>query len=479
MERVWDARGEAREALARVVSGFGTAVLGQADMLEGLLRDDVPQLPREVAMLTETARFGVAELLAERVRQGVSAPTAVSMVATEMTSRTAVDAMGALWASGVFAHVIGFGAGGPTVPPVPHGPARSDVTRPPPGPPGAVIPPPDPALRPPETGPPVISPPTRPDPGTAFPAPPTRQLDRTPPEDVTPAAAADWPGNAAGAIVGGTRARSDGLAEVCAAATGITVVLLAFWALTASNGAEQGKDWAEILPLLVGGIAITVMAARARAGGAGIAAVLGLTVPAIAYAVYDAAIAAGLTNEAASKRYFVIASSVLAVFVATAAAATAAAGLARLAMIGPQRRDGLSIAATLAGLAFVLSNIFGQDRIDGFLIGNVLGPGVKGWFVLWGLVFLAMFAIPPVVASFVRPGSPAQLGLLSGWLLLALVWQISDSPVDGFQAAYGLYLTWICWMAVLAAAIALGARRAPRDRQQQATQFQQEPWQPF
>jgi len=85
MEQMWDAGGEAGAALAHVVEGFGVPVLGRPDMLEGLLKDDVPQLPREVAMLTEAARFGVADQLAERIQQGVAANAAIAMVANEMT----------------------------------------------------------------------------------------------------------------------------------------------------------------------------------------------------------------------------------------------------------------------------------------------------------------------------------------------------------------------------------------------------------
>ncbi len=364
-------------------------------MLEGLLADDVPQLPREVAMLTRRRDTASLSCCPSGCGRASRRRRPSSMVATEMTSRTAVDAAGALWAAGVFAHVIGFGAGGPTVPPVPRNHARSDVTRPAPAPPYS--PPPGPALSPPGTSPPVFTPPTRQDPGFAYPAPPTRQVGQVQQGDLTPTAAANWPASAVGATTGS-------LAAICAAATGVTVVLLAFWTLTAVTGGERAKDWAETLPLLAGGIAITVVAARGRTGGGGIAAALGLTLPAIALAIYTPRSPSGSTNGPASKRYFVAAASVLALLAAFAAAVTAVAGLARSRTDRATQPDGLSIAATIAGLGFVLSNIVGQDRIDGFLVGNVLGPGVRDWYVLWGLVFLAVFAIPPVIASFLKPG---------------------------------------------------------------------------
>ncbi|HET9894808.1 MAG TPA: hypothetical protein VFQ44_07725 [Streptosporangiaceae bacterium] len=170
---------------------------------------------------------------------------------------------------------------------------------------------------------------------------------------------------------------------------------------------------------------------------------------------------------------------------AFAALSAACAGLDQWRLIGPQKpADSLSVVATLFGLVYLLCNIFGQDRFDGFPVGNVLGPGVRGWFVLRGLIFLLAFAIPPAVASFMKPSSPAQLGLWSGWLLATFVRQISDAPVDGFQAAYVLYLTWLCWTGALACTIILAlrraqARQAPRAGQQAPQQPVRDPWQPF
>src|SRR5260370_1960714 len=108
MDHGWDPRGEAGQALARVVEGFGPQVLGRADMLEGLLQDEIPQLPREADMLTAAARSGVADLLAERVRQGISPVAAVGMAAAEMTARTAVDTSGPPAAPRGFASVPGY-----------------------------------------------------------------------------------------------------------------------------------------------------------------------------------------------------------------------------------------------------------------------------------------------------------------------------------------------------------------------------------
>src|SRR5260370_37155177 len=107
MDHGWDPRGEAGQALARVVEGFGPQVLGRADMLEGLLQDEIPQLPREADMLTAAARSGVADLLAEPVRQGISPVAAVGMAAAETPARTAADTSGSPWAAWGFARTHG------------------------------------------------------------------------------------------------------------------------------------------------------------------------------------------------------------------------------------------------------------------------------------------------------------------------------------------------------------------------------------
>ena len=139
MNQNWDAGGDASAALLHVVEGFGPPVLGRADMLEGLLADDVPQLTREIAMLTAAARYGVADQIAERVKQGVAPQAAVAMVASDLTARTAVDSAGALWAASVFARATGLPVGGPPVAGFADG---TGVTIPPPGAGPPVSPPP-------------------------------------------------------------------------------------------------------------------------------------------------------------------------------------------------------------------------------------------------------------------------------------------------------------------------------------------------
>jgi hypothetical protein len=458
MDQIWDVGGEAGGALAHVVEGFGAPVLGRPDMLEGLLKDDVPQLPREVAMLTEAARFGVADQLADRVQQGAAAQAAIAMVAAEMTSRTAVDASGALWAAGVFAKVIGYQVTGPPIAPVADLQSEQTV-RPTPVP----VPPIQPATVEPIPAPPNPVPPTR---VVNDEVPVTRRLDGGPGfdgatigvEGVTMPPRGHYP--QAGPSFAPVTPSGLSLAVPAALATGLTLVMLLFWLLSAASHADTVRDWTSLLPLAAGGAAIAIWTARGQPGGVSFAAVAGLTVPAISFAIYDAAIAAELLNLSATKRHVLEATSIVAILAAITAAGIALAALNRWREIGAPRPDGLSLVLSIAGICFVLANIIGQVHLPGQeLIGNVLGPRVAGWWILWGLIFLVAFGLPPVLAIFLRPGSPAHLAVWVGWLLIVLAWQISGSPTDGYQAAAGLYVTWICWLVVAACTTVLAFRR--------------------
>ncbi|HWF82900.1 MAG TPA: hypothetical protein VN695_20165 [Streptosporangiaceae bacterium] len=452
MSQIWDAGGEAGAALTHVVEGFGVPVLGRPDMLEGLLKDDVPQLPREVAMLTEAARFGVADQLADRVQQGVAAQSAVAMVANEMTSRTAVDATGALWAAGAFARVIGYQVAGPPIAQAPD--LQSQDT---------MVPTPVPvqltAVEP-QAGPPDPVP-TR---VADDVAPATRRLDAALGSDgqtiraegVTIPPRGDYVQTGPPPYL--VRPGSQNLGIPAALATGLMLAMLMFWALSSITHADTVKAWTTLLPLAAGGAAIAIAAARGRSGGAGFAAVLGLVVPAVSFAIYDTVIAAELTFLSSAKRHVIEATSIVALLAAITAAAVAIAGLQRWRQLGRQQPDALSVVVSIVAVCFPFASIFGQLKTSDGVFGNVLGSGVHGWFILWGLIFLVAFALPPVVAAFLPPGSNAQLAIWAGWLLIVLAWQISDSPTDGVSAAYGLYLTWIVWLLVALGTVALALR---------------------
>jgi hypothetical protein len=88
---------------------------------------------------------------------------------------------------------------------------------------------------------------------------------------------------------------------------------------------------------------------------------------------------------------------------------------------------------------------------------NVLGADVHNRRVLWGLMFLALVVLPPLIGLFLaRPGDlPA---MWSGWLAFGLAWQVANTPVHHHAAAPGLYVTWLLWVVVLLGTVILADR---------------------
>jgi len=402
MDQVWDAGGEASLALARVVQGFGVPVLGQADLLEGLLNDEVPELPREVAMLTEAARYGIAELLTERVRQGISAQAAASMVATEMTSRTAVDSVGARWAAQKFATVIGLQLTGTAATMPITDPGRSTLPTGDPLVPPAADPPAPPAASPPAASPPPVPAPPVPDARGAVPA--TRLLDSgpaitgsafdaagdatvlpgqstvfgPPPGQVSPLAGTPLPPGqlATGQLAFGPAAGSK-LGRAAAALTLLAVVLLLAWAVFPRSHAQVAVFWLGSLVLLAGGVAVAIWSARDEVNGFGLAAVLGIGLPVMSWSLLDASFAPELTSFSHGHRDVLLAASVLALLAAGAAVAIAFVTLTRRRQLAPQPPGMLAVVLLILGVAYPLTNLLPQIKFDGTGFGNVLGHSGK------------------------------------------------------------------------------------------------------
>jgi hypothetical protein len=502
MDQVWDAGGEASLALARVVQGFGVPVLGQADLLEGLLNDEVPESPREVAMLTEAARYGIAELLTERVRQGVSAQAAAAMVAAEMTSRTAVDSVGARWAAQKFATVIGLQLTGTaaTMPITDPGPLTLPTVDPPPPAGGSPVPP--------AGSPPVSVPPVSDVPGSA---PATRLMASGPPRTGAPLGPGLTGSGLTGPAVGGSAYDAAGDATVLpgqptvfgpppgqvspyggqpltpgqpafgqpafgqpafgqpggskagrggAALTLLAVVLLLAWGVFPRSHSQTAVFWLSSLVLLAGGVAVATWSARDQSNGFGLAAVLGIGLPLISWSLFDASFAPELTGFSHPHRDVLLAASVLAMLAAIAAVLIALAALIRRRQLVPQSPGPLTVVLLILGVAYPLTNLLPQVKFDGTGFGNVLGHGVSGWHIIWGLVFLGAFALPPILAAFLRPGTLASTTLWAGWLFIVLSWQISDTPADGESPAAGLVLSWLVWVALVVGTLILVGRRS-------------------
>lgn len=469
MDQVWDPRGEADVALTRVVEGFGPQVLGRADMLEGLLHDDVPQLPREVALLTAAARSGVADLLAERVQQGISPQAAVSMAAAEMTARTAVDASGAPWAAGVFARVLGYPVPGPAIPAAPPTaplPAAAPTAPVPAAPPTAPFPPAPVPPAPVAAAPPTAPVPTPPVPPAPVPAPPTAPVPtggrdawgRPVPDLPRPDQEAIRPYGDQVVTVPPPVEGGGGLAAAAAVTAGIAALMPLSWALIPGTDAAF---WLTTILLIAGLGGAAIWAARGWRGGAGFAAVLGVALPAASWGIFDAAAAPSLNYISGLRRHLLELTSVVWVVAALAAAGIAIAGLARWHQLRRYKPGPLPVALAAAGIGYALANIMAQEKFQGQIYSYVLGPGVRGWWILWGIAFLVLASAPPVLAAFLLPDSGVRLAVWAGLLLVALARQVIDTPTGGFTAAPGLYVTWILWVVALAGtAVMAGRRRA-------------------
>lgn len=106
MSEAWDTEGVAQAALGQAVEGFGPAILGRADLLDGVLRDDAPGLDREITALTAAARLGVPALLADLAGEGLS-DAALAGVASDLAARGGLDGAGARWAVRAVARALG------------------------------------------------------------------------------------------------------------------------------------------------------------------------------------------------------------------------------------------------------------------------------------------------------------------------------------------------------------------------------------
>lgn len=403
MQQIWDQHGEAGAALARAVEGFGPQVLGRADMLSGLLEDDVPHLPREVALLTAAARSGTSARLTERVQQGLAADQAVLMAASEMASRTAMDASGSQWAVGEFARALGYAAQPATaVAPVPAAGRDASIQLPP--------------------------------------ATPTVRQATVPPER--------GPAPTAGDIGTQTPRR----ARAAAVAAGIAAVMAPFWLLEPFfSGGYRVSGGIESFMLLAGFSAAAVWVARRAGGGAGFAVVFGIAAAAASQAIFYAAAAVAYGGAKALEL-------TMGLFVAATliAAGIAVAGLARGHHLALRRATWPAAVTSAAGAGFALANILAQTTYSST---GVLGPGVRGWWIVWGVMFLVLVALPPFTGLFI-PRPEVLSAMWYGWLIFGLAWQISDTPLNGDRADPGLYVTWILWLIVLVGTIVIARRRS-------------------
>jgi Domain of unknown function (DUF4190) len=137
----WDESDEAQNALRAIVSNpvYGVAALSSSQMMANLLKDLLPDAPREVSILVAAAEAGVASNLRDRVSQGMDVGTASAVVAGSFAASTPFKPEACSWAVSEIARALGLSrpaagpAPGSSIPPgssVPGGGAPPTISAP-------------------------------------------------------------------------------------------------------------------------------------------------------------------------------------------------------------------------------------------------------------------------------------------------------------------------------------------------------------
>jgi hypothetical protein len=104
----WDAQGEAQAALRAIVADprYGPAALSNAQTLTNLLKDMLPDAPRESSVLVAASEAGVPGMLQGNVSQGMDLTTASRLAAGSFENRTALTSDACNWAVGILASAL-------------------------------------------------------------------------------------------------------------------------------------------------------------------------------------------------------------------------------------------------------------------------------------------------------------------------------------------------------------------------------------
>jgi Nitrate and nitrite sensing len=112
---LWDRRGEARAALRAIVSDphYGVAALSSPQVMSSLLKDLLPDAPREAGVLLAAAEVGLANTLVEYHGQGMDLGTASALAVESFASRTAFTPDACHWVVSELTTAAGFAGNAP------------------------------------------------------------------------------------------------------------------------------------------------------------------------------------------------------------------------------------------------------------------------------------------------------------------------------------------------------------------------------
>ena len=104
----WDPQGEAQEALRTIVadSQFGPAALSSSQTMTNLLKDLLPDAPRESSVLIAASDAGVPGSLQGYIKQGMPVETASRLAVGSFENRTALTWDACTWAVGALVSAL-------------------------------------------------------------------------------------------------------------------------------------------------------------------------------------------------------------------------------------------------------------------------------------------------------------------------------------------------------------------------------------
>ncbi len=109
----WEHASEARAALNAIVSDpeHGVSALSNASTMSNLLKDYLPDAPREKSILVAAAEAGLAATLRDHVAQGMDANTAIRLTASQFSSSTPFTPEACTWVTDEIAVALGISQG--------------------------------------------------------------------------------------------------------------------------------------------------------------------------------------------------------------------------------------------------------------------------------------------------------------------------------------------------------------------------------
>jgi hypothetical protein len=109
----WEHQGEVRDALRTIIGDpqLGVPALSSSQTMANLLKDLLPDAPRETSLLVAAAEAGLPQVLQDHVAQGMDIGTACSLTSSAFMVRTPFTPEACTWVVGELAVALGLAPG--------------------------------------------------------------------------------------------------------------------------------------------------------------------------------------------------------------------------------------------------------------------------------------------------------------------------------------------------------------------------------